>query len=129
MTDFRITKTGEYRTKDGRKAVVLCTDAPCDAFPVVGYYVNKNGLKTSSDSWMNNGKAFEGSDEDKDDIISEWKEPEVYEYWRPYYKVEVNLSLDDMKIMYPLADAYTKTRLTINSDGTKDIEIVEKVWR
>ena len=132
MTEFRITKPGEYRLRNGKKAIVLCTDAP-SKWSVVGYYIDANGVNAWA--WLPKGYVRYGESIGKDpfDIISEWKEPEVLEFWYGLYdnnefSRRKCKDLDEVKGYNPNALGYIKTRLTINPDGTKDIEIIEKVW-
>ena len=59
----KISKAGEYLTRDGQRAVVLCTDAP-GLCPVVGYLVSS--VDCGGDaltvihprSWCGNGMAY-----------------------------------------------------------------------
>lgn len=48
---------GKYRTRDGRTAVVLCTDAP-GHYPNVGYVITKRENQaaiSSPDAWTTDG--------------------------------------------------------------------------
>lgn len=73
---FRITGPGEYRTRDGRKAVVLgeipAINNICTAYKYVGYFAAFEG------AWEIFGKSIKGREHD---IISVWQEPVVVEGW------------------------------------------------
>ena len=57
---------GKYRTRGGRLAVVLCTDAPGD-WPLIGYVVGEHG-QAHPRGWKSDGRLF-WSVEQKDDLI------------------------------------------------------------
>jgi hypothetical protein len=52
-------KPGEYLTRDGRKAVVLCDDAP-DDFSLVGYVHRPNGAGVIPETWKPDGRSGVG---------------------------------------------------------------------
>lgn len=62
MSDFKFTP-GEYKTRDGRKAVVLCDDAP-GFEPLVGYIVHDCGAIALS--WYDGGRYIEGRETEND---------------------------------------------------------------
>lgn len=127
---FRITKTGEYRTRDGRKAVVLCTDAPDNNQPIVGYIISEYGSLATS--WAEDGDY--GSYDDYEvigrqrDIISEWVEPEViresYHLMQDMTVRRFNDCIDTRKIIGNFT-----IQLTTNPDGKQYLEILEQVNR
>jgi hypothetical protein len=65
-----IDKPGFYKTRDGRKARVLCVDAP-GKFPCVGYV--PTGGVTVPFSWEVNG--FTGLKGHCAEIVAPWTEP------------------------------------------------------
>lgn len=65
-----------YRTRDGRKARVLCTDAP-SSWPVVGYIEGPSGTGLSTHTWSQDGAFFSNATREAD-LIAEWIDaPEV----------------------------------------------------
>lgn len=64
---------GEHRTRGGRRAVVLCTDAP-GYWPVVGYTLED--AQSHPRAWMPDGRAFFSVEHDDDLIVVE-KSPTV----------------------------------------------------
>lgn len=69
---------GEYLTRDGRKAVVLCDDAPGE-YPLVGYTVIPE-IGSTAESWLPNGCCYSG-DPDDDDLVAPVTEPEQVTKW------------------------------------------------
>jgi hypothetical protein len=67
-------EVGYWKTRDGRKARVLCTDAPNKEFPNHGY-VELGGGSTSSVGWTASGFRILGR-EDADDLLFPWTEPD-----------------------------------------------------
>jgi len=67
-------KPGYYKTRDGRKARVLCVDAPGD-FPCVGYVLEFDNLDISVKSWHKNGVFNSSQGTLKSDLIEPWTEP------------------------------------------------------
>lgn len=78
---MKITKPGEYRLRDGGKAIVLCVDAP-GSYPLVGYFLY--GTDSESSSWTEFGIfQCEYEDESGMDIVGLWIEiPDPGEGWR-----------------------------------------------
>ncbi len=69
-------KPGEYKTRDGRKAVVLCDDAPGqDA--LVGYLLSK-GDRVEATTWLSTGRYF-GDEQHPNDLMP--PEPEQVVRW------------------------------------------------
>ena len=56
-------KIGTYKTRDGREARVLCTDAPGE-WPIIGYYIDSaSAIGYYLTAWMANGHS-RGTDDD-----------------------------------------------------------------
>jgi hypothetical protein len=70
---FKITKPGEYRTREGKKAVVLVIDENIPGvYPVVGYTEGVDGV----DTWATSGTYCLGNKNAViQDIVAEWSEP------------------------------------------------------
>ena len=67
MTDFKITGLGEYRTRDGRKAVVSHNDG--------GRYCWLGKIGEGIYNWNENGSFWATEIISVDDIIGPWEEP------------------------------------------------------
>lgn len=65
---------GTYRTRGGRKAVVLCNDAPGD-WPVIGYVVSPANVAHPR-GWKIDGRQFY-SLEQADDLLCPMQSPTV----------------------------------------------------
>jgi len=74
---------GEYLTRDGRKAVVLCTDAP-GTLPIVGYIVDADGESVGG-SWMGNGRVYNGATRRSDLMPPAPAAPEAVVRWVNHY--------------------------------------------
>lgn len=74
---------GEYKTRDGRKAVVLADDAPGDC-PLVGYYLHKDGHSSAS-SWGRDGIWVQGCPGEPQDLMPPVTEPEQVVRWVNLY--------------------------------------------
>ena len=72
---FKITKPGEYRTRDGAKAVVLVIDEKVPGrYPAIGYIEGVDGV----DTWTISGTySLDNQSVCAQDIVSEWREPVV----------------------------------------------------
>lgn len=72
---------GYYKTRDGRKARVLCVDAPGN-YPCVGYIVENGNVATVS--WLADGsfRYYDGLD-----LIEPWTEP------KPKKRIELRRAL------------------------------------
>ena len=99
---YKITP-GEYLTRDGRKAVVLCDDAPGE-MSLIGYVVQgKNGYPAS---WDNSGGRFQAHT-DPADLMPPVTEPEQVVRW-------VELYQDDNGNFWAKADKVTARPLYAN---------------
>ena len=63
---------GDYRTRSGHKARVLCNDAP-GPFPCVGYWTNDRG-EVTPEIWTISGNWASYMDGTEWDIIGPWEE-------------------------------------------------------
>ena len=73
---FKITTPGEYRTRDGAKAIVLIIDEKVPGrYPAIGYIEGADGV----DTWAIPGTYCldNQSTSSVQDIVSEWREPVV----------------------------------------------------
>lgn len=71
---FKITKPGEYRTREERKVIVLTVDAKINNdFKVLGYLENGD----NADTWASAGNYLADGTVHSIDIVSEWREPVV----------------------------------------------------
>lgn len=140
--EFKITKTGVHRTKAGTKAVVKEYDL--DAYDLhavftagvfTGHFENTDGMVIACD-WSRKGKALP-RDYAKYDIVSEWKEPEINEWWlglSPFdtgngFEEDGFGDLQEALDSCPDSNTFIKFRLTIQPDGKQHLEIVEQVNR
>ena len=133
--EFKITKTGKdnpYKTRNGNKAVALCIDAPSDR-PVIGYVTSKENSFAEEYSWHLSG-VRQLNFENGLDIISEWREPDVKEWWTAIsHNGEIMPdelpTKGDVMEEYNNLNTYLKFRLTIQPDGKQHLEILEQVNR
>ena len=97
---FKITKPGNYRTRDGQKAIVLAVDADvADYYSVIGYIENY-----ASVSWTTEGMICHGELCSRD-IVAEWREPlevDCYMIGLPHPNGEVVL---DCRSFYSVEEA------------------------
>jgi len=76
-------KVGYYKTRDGRKARVICTDAPGGA-PVVGYIIGETSSGyVNIRKWCVGGEYYSTGSKSDHDLIAEWVEP--LELWVNVY--------------------------------------------
>jgi hypothetical protein len=59
---------GSYRTQGGRRAVVLCNDAP-GYWPCVGYIIDKDGDLAHPRAWQSDGRSFASIEHENDLIV------------------------------------------------------------
>jgi len=52
---MKISLDKKYRTRDGRNVRVLCTDGPCNTYPVVGYIMGRSSA-TDYEEWTSSGR-------------------------------------------------------------------------
>jgi hypothetical protein len=64
---------GYYRTRDGRKARVLCTDAP-GRYPVIGYV--EEGSSILCEAWSASGEMVVGA-KVGGDLLAPWTQPKT----------------------------------------------------
>jgi hypothetical protein len=69
-----------YRTRQGGKGVVLCTDAP-GLWPLKGYVMAEGGEESNPFEWRTGGVEFSVEDERPNDLVSIWEEPVSGEAW------------------------------------------------
>jgi hypothetical protein len=69
------------RTRDGRKARIVCTDKR-SPFPIVAIYEGKCGQDEGFDSFCLNGKLHDDSEPSSGDLIN-FPEPPKYRAWKP----------------------------------------------
>ncbi len=133
--EFKITKTGEYRTRGGRKAVVLCVDAPSDR-PVIGYILDEENRFVGEFSWRLSG-IRQLTFENGSDIVSQWIESEVVDTWTSISNdgSHVGVNNGDKKLLMDILRdddrtlGYMHHRLTIFPTGNPTFEILEIVWK
>jgi hypothetical protein len=61
-----------YKTRDGHKARVLCTDYPTNDYVVYGYVYLDTGIKHFH--WQKNGRCYLTCEHEAD-LVAEWTEP------------------------------------------------------
>jgi hypothetical protein len=74
--EMKIEKCGEYKIRDGRKAVIVSLSG-CDGYDLIGYVVKSNGTHEIH-CWKPNGQWDTG--ECFLDIIAAWTEPKPPQY-------------------------------------------------
>ena len=98
---FKITKPGNYRTRDGRKAIVLAVDAKVKSeCTVIGYIED-----TCGETWKVNGRFCMDDEPVHYDIVAEWREPlevDCYMIGLPHLNGEVVL---DCRSFYSVEEA------------------------
>jgi hypothetical protein len=85
---------GYWETRDGRKARVLCTDAP-SSYPVVGYIMYEHGCSCSN--WTSSG-SFSNS-MGQNDLIRPWVDRPLVDWSREREWVKA-VAMDDTGFCY-----------------------------
>jgi hypothetical protein len=76
-SEMKIEKTGEYRMRDGRKAVIVSLNGNTE-FSAIGYYVDDDNTH-EQDCWTLDGEWLE-EEETGCDIVGEYTEPKPPQY-------------------------------------------------
>jgi len=72
MTEFKIDGPGEYRTRDGRKYIVVHVREDECVYPVMGYFPSGDSASHARD-----GKYSLGHCEHRLDLVAKWQEPKA----------------------------------------------------
>lgn len=76
-----------YRTRDGRKARVICVDSKSD-YPIIAL-IERDDLNERSAEFSSEGNIFRDNSESRLDLVSEWTEPKkqrrvfLWEFFSP----------------------------------------------
>lgn len=121
---FHITGPGEYKTRDGRKAVVLAR-IPLDScgFPWLGY------LGNSPMYWANNGQRSLPGIPVYQDVVSVWQEPVMVEGWANIFVAGIavknsKIEADEIAKITPIPNSRIACR-KIRWNGSKIIDVTE----
>lgn len=70
---------GYYRCRDGRRACVLCVDAPDSRYPIVGYVLlqSDTGPVIIAKTWTIEGRHIRDQEKGIEDLIEPWREPKT----------------------------------------------------
>ncbi len=111
---------------------MLCLDAPKGEYPCMGYVIYESDCIPKS--WCSDGVYWlSGDDDDKVcDIVSEWKEPEVHEFWKGMFSNGGSDAFRYISAQDVFEDGFNfavKFRLTVQPDGKQHLEILEQINR
>jgi hypothetical protein len=120
MSEFKFVP-GNYLTRDGRKAVVLCDDAP-GHWPLIGYIRTRSNSDYLTWEWLANGKRHDRGDTGPEDLIPPVQEQGEVVRWVTLWK-DGDITVTEQPPVsgqrHVLAEARTRVVLT---PGRFDIE-------
>ena len=121
MSDFKF-KPGTYLTRDGRKAVVLCDDAPGNT-PLKGYIVSERGNESAGNGWTTNGHMWPGGGSSSSDLLPPVPEQQEVVRWVTLWKDDDITITEQPPVSgqrHFLAEARTRVVLTPGRFDTED---------
>ncbi len=111
---MKIEKTGEYRMRNGRKAVVVSLNRHGEQ-PILGMAANVDDGRDRAFSWFTNGHYLFSMNDHPMDIIAEWTEPKPPQYvpytWEDREQLRGRWFIDAM------GREYMAIRFTQNNGG------------
>lgn len=110
---------GEYLTRDGRKAVVLCDDAPGN-HPIIGYIMD--GKNAMAREWMQDGRfcANVSATARRDDLIAPVTEPEQVVRLVTLYPDNLTRTTPKVEVGSPLGNPIARTRVVLTPGVFED---------
>jgi hypothetical protein len=87
--DLFIEAGKSYRTRDGKKALILITGLKNENFPVAGV-VEDGGGKETVETWGETGNTFLIGPHGLD-LVAEWVEPRTQDVWLNVYATKTEL--------------------------------------
>lgn len=117
---FTITKPGEYRTRGGKKAVVLGKNPSAKDYTWIGYIGEDAGL------WHKSGECAHRAIFPEYDIISEWREPVTVEMWVSMYSAGIIVHYDEHTAKHRASSNCLATRKIRYTEGGKIEDVTEE---
>ncbi len=122
---------GWWRTRDGRKARVLCTDAE-DDFPCIGYVLHLGNEMARATQWSKDGRTLEDI-QTPEDLIEPWIDRPVIDWskmpawaekvwWSPAWKMWVWTYAHNNVTQSPIPKAFSPPPWT----GKPEDSLVER---